>query len=304
MIDSQTTLFKDKKRIDQSLNSNNKFDLVFQDVNMDSGEFSRVNVNLANMVFSQKPTETTAIGSLHSLYNVSQGRFPSNHDDFTYSQLVYILDKLEKILKYDLSDTKVRRLEMGFNIHIGMNASDFIDEHIPMYKYRHPTKNTQKTKTIKSKRFNLNDYQISIYDKGKETKLPDKYKRFKRLPDTDLLRIEIIYKYDQLQRFGILSLKDLKDKSKLKLLFEDFLSKYEELVIIDCINCRGQGKGMKLKDIDRIKIYTNSDYWKTLSNADYHKKQFKKLIEIYNLDTMKKDLKALIEKKFDYLINN
>ena len=237
--------------------------------------------------------------SLHKHFNELIGEGNHNHNDFDYCNLIVALNALEGELNYPLEDTVLTNLEFGFNIDLGKDPTHFLENNLLMYKAKSPCYNPKNNKTMKFKEFTYNEYRIKVYNKSLQYGLDKK--------GENILRIEIKYKSKvQLNKFGIYNLLDLKNPSFMYSLFDDFLKKFDDLLIIDSYN---GNSSMTRKERLFITHCTNPNYWIDLRNnfsrniVSIKKRKLDVLIEKHELDTWKKELKSLLVKKFSDLIN-
>ena len=107
---------------------------------------------------------------------------------------------------------------------------------------------------------------------------------------------------------GIRNLLDLKDKTKLRMLYAEFLKRLDQLTIVDSIHDYDQ---FSLVDQKQILLYMNVNYWTSLSKKpagrkerERAKKNFKSLQEKYNLNTIKIEIRRLLKREFERLISN
>jgi len=300
MIDYIKARFKDKAEIEGILRKSDKFSLIGK-YDLKGNVISYpITTEIDNFNLRITDKWATIENSLHKNFNEQTGSGFQNADDFYHYDIKYALMMLESYLGYNLSNTILNNLEFGFNIDIGINPTIFLKKHVLMYKHKSPCYDPKNRKNMKIKKFTYNEYEIKMYDKslhlGKYTK-----------SDT-ILRVEIKYKTKkQFNKFGIYNLNDLKKPECIELLFEDYLNKLKELIIIDnydgCID-------MKRKERQVFSLFTNPNFWVD-TRLNHHantyqnrKNEFQRLIKKYNQDKWHKTLIDLLEKKFFYLSND
>lgn len=235
-------------------------------------------------------------GSLHKWHNVQIGNDDNNYSDFTYSQNIDAIDRLEKIV--GKTDINISRLEIGFNIKVDFSIENFIKNNVVFYKKEsHSELNTFKGNGL-LKRFKKSKYDIKIYDKGKQYNLIGE--------NSQLLRIEVVYKTSsELKKLKIKKLSDLKNKAKLRNLFVDFLKKFDSITIVDSLPRELNSQNQCL-----FFTYTNPIYWegflKDISSSYKHRKfrEFNSLISELQLLNLKSSIRDLLKEKYVYLINN
>ncbi len=229
--------------------------------------------------------------SLHYLANILKGEGEHNYNDFTYSELCTVIDCLcDDII--DLDTTNITQLEFGININTSKSSKDIINNNVLMYKLKSPTRNIENI----YKEFKYQNYIVKIYDKATH---------FKKLTkgNQNILRFEIKYiKKTEFNKLGIKYITDLKDKSKLKKLFDDLLNKLDDVLIID-------DKYIKNENLEEIDKYVHQHFWDNFNREQRNKKSkyLKRLNEILkkeNLLKIKNEIKTSLINKHNYLINN
>lgn len=233
--------------------------------------------------------------SLHKYYNQKKGSALQNADDFNYNNLCECLDLLQADLEgYDLSNTRLTKLEFGFNIDLEYSPSKFIQENVLLYKLKSSCYDPKNKPEMCIKKFEYDQYTVKIYDKSLQFGLNGRSK--------NILRFEICYTSKrQFNDFGIFNLNDLRKRDALKLMFKDLLKKYDELLIID--SYKGTVE-MEKSDNQKLIKYTNPstwiDYTKNASpnTKSRHFKKFKQLITDNDLDDWQHGLRELLIEKF------
>lgn len=246
----------------------------------------------------------TIENSLHKFFNQLVGEGIHNFNDFDFCDVLYALNVLEEETNYPLEQTIITNLEFGFNIELNKCPTQFLEHHVLMHNYKSPCYEPKNDKGKKIKKFTYTEYEVKIYNKSLQY---DKVKEFKdRLIDRNILRIEVKYKSKkQLHKLGIYNLSDLKKPQNLQMLMQDFLRKYNDLLIIDSYNGNAE---MSKKERQFITHCTHPNYWIELRNTKHfntisnQKKKFQKLIRKYELDSWKKQLKKDILSKFNELM--
>ena len=248
-------------------------------------------------IVSTKIRPTFIQNSLHSFFNALTIGEAKNYDDFHYENLKSVLKYLENEFGTELfNKIYPTQLEFGFNIDFFMDASVFIDKKILMYKNKLPTYSKSNSKMC-IKKFIHEDFELKVYDKGKESKLKQ----------SNLIRIEIKYTgANVLNKFGIYTLMDLSKKSVLESIFSDFIKRVNDLFIINCVACNLEELGLTEKEQLLISQYSNPNYWADLTKTEKEKqlKTWRALEKKHNLNSYKKILIELISEKFKNLLNN
>lgn len=240
------------------------------------------------------PTGAYLNGSLHKLYNCLETGEEHNYNDFYYCDLIDVLDVLQAKLGIDRKQTKITNLEFGFNILVDKDAKDIIDKNVLMFNQNVHSKYLQFGGKGDYKEFQVTDYSIKIYNKAKQYSQKEY-----------ILRVEIkITKKRILERLGIFNLNDLKNKEKLKSLYDFFIDKIKRLQIIDEFEDR---LNILKKDKDKLIKFTSSFHWITIKSKSQkiknnQIKEFNRLVKMYKLDSLHNDLLDKLQNKFFELL--
>lgn len=228
-------------------------------------------------------------GSLHKHYNIKNEKGDQNYDDFSYPNIVSEVEDL--LVKYELGDSNyLTNLEFGLNIVVSKDPQLIIDNNVLMNNCKAPNKNLKFSGRGDYKEFHTDSHWIKVYNKSKPFK-----------QDCYILRLELkMIKKVYINKLGVFKLEDLADKNTLRRLYFDLKSKIEGLVIVD----EFEGKTIPVEHLNRLNEYMNPNYWLRLkssktSNQIYKlKKDFKLLLEKYQLLETKKEILLKMEIKF------
>ena len=195
------------------------------------------------------------------------------------------------IVKYELGDSNyLTNLEFGLNIVVSKDPQLIIDKNVLMNNCKAPNKNLKFSGRGDYKEFHTDSHWIKVYNKSKPFK-----------QDCYILRLELkIIKKVYINKLGVFKLEDLLNKTTLRRLYFDLKSKIEGLVIVD----EFEGKTIPVKHLNRLNEYMNPNYWirlKSIKNSKeiYRlKKDFKLLLEKYQLLETKKEILLKMEIKF------
>ncbi len=162
-------------------------------------------------------------GSLHQFYNKISGGTCTNYNDFTLENLKYVVEYLQHHFGINPTITKIHSLEYGVNVEIPLCPTKFIDNHLFSYKRnRGPSENKDYSGTGRAKYFKQSQYQIKLYDKGRQHRLHQ-----------HILRVEVkVTKSQYVQKLGIKTLEDLTKGKYLLVLKEDLLCRLDSLLIL------------------------------------------------------------------------
>ncbi|MFV0419887.1 MAG: hypothetical protein ACK5KT_14300 [Dysgonomonas sp.] len=304
MIDFIRIYFTDKERIDRFIRDGRRKSTIQRQSR--DGKDIIYTTWIQNLKLVSTSKTTYLEGSLHAFSNALNGlthknekRKWVNYNDFTFRDLIKVLDILEKKLGYDLSQTTISTCELGYNINTSVPAKEFIDKHVLMYKLRYPCYDPKYKEKMKIKKCDLENYYLKIYDKSLQFGLSE-----------HILRFEIGFRSDELRECDIHSLADLADEDRLDLLHNSLMKKYNDLLVLDSYN--GNSK-MPEPERDMMRLFTNPQFWvdtllrgnkSKYNSRSKHKAEFERIVRVNKLDTKKLYLRNLIVEKYNYLISN
>ena len=298
MIDFIKIQYTDKSKLEPFVMSGENFDEVKGTFNFQTGEIG--------YPYKAKLDETMDIkicmksgfvqNSIHKLYNQVNEKEQHNYNDFKYSNLVEVLDYMSSKL-IDSTKVKITNMEFGLNIRTDVSAEELVENNVFTFKDKNYNSNREFGGKGKLKQFTYTDYLIKIYDKAKQYKRPG-----------NILRFEIKFtRARSINKFGIYCLDDLRDKELLRDVFNHYLVKFDELLIIDSQkNIRFDSEAHKTKWLK----YSNPDYWEkevsfySRQTKMNHKKEFLALIEHYGLNSTQEKVRNSLIEKFNFLISN
>ncbi|SFE42975.1 hypothetical protein [Flavobacterium xueshanense] len=297
MIDNVKLFVNDKHRFENHIINNGLMELS-STVNHYTGEVNEYpkRGNDLNLNVNITQNQATILGSIHKYNNIKEDRGNQNYNDFSFCQIVEVIRELEE--KYQIKnekDTSITNLEFGFNLVVEKDPKLIIDSNLLMNNYKSPNKNLKFLGRGDYKEFQLTDYNIKFYNKSKQFKL-----------GTHVLRIELkITRKRFLQKLDIYSLEDLMYNWTYVKLFEDFIDKFEGLMIVDEFDA----DLIPEKDYNKLIKYTNPNYWISIKGKSpkviYRlKKDFNILLNKYDLLKTKNELREKLESKFIELLNS
>lgn len=299
MIDFIKLLYTDKRSIEGFIDGSNTFMNISQNLNIRTGVIGYPKkTTLKNMSVVISENSAYVRNSIHRLYNVIHSQEEHNHNSFTYSMLCDTIKFLDKNL-IDLSFAQVQQIEFGLNITTVISPEEIIRRNVLMHKFKNYNHNIKYYGNTKAelKQYDYYSYFIKVYDKGKAFQLEAYIFRFE---------IKLMKKRD-IQNIGINSIFDLTDRMKLRKLFLLLMKRYDEMIIVDEFY---DNITITLEDRNKLNNYRNSIFWeeeirdKSRQTKAYHKKQFQRILEKYNLLNIKKYLRNQLVQKFIYLMNN
>lgn len=290
MIDNVKIFASEKQRLENHIVNNGVIQLVSQ-FDIGTGEIMEYPKRGRdyNLEVSLTKQSSYIKGSLHKHYNIKNEKGDQNYDDFSYPDIVSEVKDL--LVKYDIEDSNyLTNLEFGLNIVVSKDPQLIIDNNVLMNNCKAPNKNLKFSGRGDYKEFHTDSYWIKVYNKSKPFK-----------QDCYILRLELkIIKKVYINKLGVFKLEDLLNKTTLRRLYFDLKSKIEGLVIVD----EFEGKTIPVKHLNRLNEYMNPNYWirlKSIKNSKeiYRlKKDFKLLLEKYQLLETKKEILLKMEIKF------
>jgi hypothetical protein len=196
----------------------------------------------------------------------------------------------------DIENSRITQLYFGFTINLDFKAEDFIRKNLLMYAYKGYNHNKSSTSKKNLKIFDYEEFEIMF----SADKVQDDFKQ-------NNLKVELrIKESSALKKLGVKTILDLKYKEVLKKLFNIFLNKYDNLVIINSVINPEQ---FIIKDKIKMPLYMNPDYWVELPKeknrqAKYRaRKDFERIQRDYSLNTLKKELRESLISAFNNFIN-
>lgn len=234
--------------------------------------------------------------SLHKYFDLLQGGNGENNSDFSFSNVIKMIESLEERF-VGLNHAKLTQLEFGLNIQIEIPAKLIVKENILMHKFNSPTIDTDFDGKGQYKQFNYRQYYIKTYDKALMYKVYQK----------NILRFEVKFiSRKAFNKLGIMFLSDLKVKENINRLFNYLIKKFDEIIIVDDFT---ENDNIPEVDLKQIEIYKSSIYWQSLNDRNKRnrrmksKKDFRRLLEKYNLLKIKAYIRELLIQKFEELIS-
>jgi len=145
-----------------------------REVNERTGELLHKRVaKYQGLTFIIRSNKIWLSGSLHYFFN--EGKH--NYNDFTYTDLLYTLNKIERLFNIELSNCKLENIEVGVNINLPFKTSLILNN--TLFHGIEKFKNEKVKKGKGDFRIATHDrYNVKIYDKGLQFSLPYKLLRF------------------------------------------------------------------------------------------------------------------------------
>lgn len=215
-----------------------------------------------------------------------------NYNDFSINDFLNVLNDLNNKFNLNPFLAILSNLEFGVNINLPFKTQLFLDS-IISYKGLEYRKETYNRKGYLL-RFELNQYEVKIYDKGFQYQLKE-----------NILRFEIkVRKMDYLKLKGINvnTYSDLLNKDVIKTLKNLLLRTFKDILIYDnSINIRVV-KNQKEREI--LLNGRNPKFWKTIENPNTYKskrKRFKELVLKYGKENNQSIVYGLLNEKLELI---
>lgn len=213
----------------------------------------------------------TVKGSLHKFYNNGL----QNSDQFTFSKLNSAVLKLENKIGISASKLELHGLEIGVNIELPVKASSVIKNAV-CFK-GNPFTFINKKEPLKGIVCSLSDYELKIYDKGKQANTGAE----------NLLRIEI--KVNKMRHLRELSLKYLTDLTDLERTYNAVYVINEALSNVIWTDTKIDLSKMNDREQKQFLYYSNPKTWQNINKHKAYRgrNSFKTLLKKYsNTDTL------------------
>ena len=215
-----------------------------------------------------------------------RGSFHKNHykgenwQPFNFRDLQYQIRHICKSLFIEPESARISSLEFGVNIVVPFNVKAFLDNNVIDYKGKRFDKYFPDKRGLELGLFcRLSQYQIKLYDKGKQYKL-----------DNNLMRFEKKCKKMQvLKKMGILYLSDLLDIAKVYSLKPILLRAWNDVLIYDIEDF--EMLSIELPDDDKRFLSDGriEKYWLKIKETDrnsynYKRRKYRELVKRFGLN--------------------
>lgn len=215
-----------------------------------------------------------------------RGSFHKNHykgenwQPFKFSDLQYQIRHICTSLFIEPESARISSLEFGVNIVTPFNVKAFLDNNVLDFKGKRFDKYLPDKRGLELGLFcRLSQYQIKLYDKGKQNKL-----------DNNLMRFEKKCKKMQvLKKMGILYLSDLMDKAKVYSLKPILLRAWNDVLLFDIED--SEMLSIEISDDDKRVLLDgrNHKYWGKIKENDrnrfnYQRRKYRELVKRFGLN--------------------
>jgi hypothetical protein len=231
---------------------------------------------------------TTLKFSYHKYFNPEN----KNHTDFTISNYLDVLTDLSDKFEINPYLTTLHNLEFGVNITLPFKTKTFLNS-IISYKGKEYRKETFKC-TGNLLRFEFEQYELKIYDKGKQYQLQDNILRF----EIKVTKMEFL----TAKKITAINYTDLLQKNTIENLSKLLLKAFTNLLIYDnTINLRAV-KNQKEREI--LLNGKNPKFWSEIQNNNTLKskrQRFKNLVLKHSTNDNQNLVYNLIKNKLAFV---
>ena len=215
-----------------------------------------------------------------------RGSFHKNHykgenwQPFKFSDLQYQIRHICTSLFIEPENARISSLEFGVNIVTPFNVKAFLDNNVLDFKGKRFDKYLPDKRGLELGLFcRLSQYQIKLYDKGKQNKLDNNLMRFEKK----------CKKMQELKKMGILYLSDLLDKAKVYSLKPMLLKAWNDVLIYDIED--SEMLSIEISDDDKRFLLNgrNHKYWGKINENNrnrfnYQRRKYRKLVKKFGLN--------------------
>lgn len=233
-------------------------------------------------------------GSLHK--NHFKGK---NWQPLNFTNLQYQVRHICKSLFIQPESASISGLEFGVNIITPFNVKAFLDNNVIDFKGKRFDKYISDKRGLELGLFcRLSQYQIKLYDKGKQNNL-----------DFNLMRFEKKCKKMQvLKKMGILHLADLLNKAKVYSLKPLLLRSWKDVLINDIEESELLNFQISDEEDRLLSDGRNENYWgkikeNNLNSYNYKRRKYRELVQKFGLNYHNLINQKLVE-TWDSLFDN
>lgn len=227
--------------------------------------------------------------------NLNNENILSASQNLTFTDLALTIQVLLDHMT-NIDQSNVSQIQIGFSVPTNIPGKEIIRTNLLMHKSKYYNTDIGKKNSKEFKKFTYRNYSIELNAEKKDQN---------RL---NYINVSVKFKKNkELRPCGLQNVKDLLKQEVIKELFSVFMSRFNQLIIIDAIQ---DYNIFREKDKRLMKDFMGNAYWYDLPNKIARqnvwrkKKKFLSLIEEYNLNTIKKDLVEKLKTEFNIFINN
>ncbi|MBD3863256.1 hypothetical protein [Olleya marilimosa] len=293
MIDMIKSYHKTKSEYQLFITGSNVFDDVKGVVDIKTGEESYPIKAYQNGVSALiDKYRAFIIGNLKSIHrHVSRG-YMHQYKNLTFSEYFIALENFKSYI-IDSDETKISKISYGFSVPTKIAGKDLIKMNILMHKLNYYNHNKKNKKNTELKEFEYTNHTICVYASKKGLGLEN------------YLRVNLtLNKSLDLKKIGVITVSDLVNKEKLKLLFDLFMLRFNDIIIVD------NYENVKGKDKISLDKYLSNRYWESFNTQNGRKAKYREktklhaLILKHNLNKEKLNIESELRKAFSVFISN
>lgn len=261
-----------------------------------------ISSSINNLKFTTRKSKAFFHGSLHKFSNLNRIQKKHNYNDFSYTDLCSTIDHIYQLIPL-VDKAHLTTIEFGLNINTTEEPKKIIENNCYLHNYKaHSEKYSSRDKG-KLKNFEHAHYEFKLRDKS--TQYISYPYNYTGVPNK-VLRVEQRHlRKSMFNKIGLIKLNDLKNKVILKSLFEEYMKRFEQLILIDEFN----SSNIDEVHFKIINSYTHDQFWNQLKEQKVHpqklsrmKKEFQELLENNNLLRIKNQIRRRLIFKFHKLI--
>ena len=231
--------------------------------------------------------------SFHKYWDIDDRNF----SDFGISELTYVLEDLTYRFGYNPYTSILQNIEYGVNITLPFPVTDLLDS-ILLYKGKGYTNDDYGGKGYMI-RFKFDQYEIKIYDKGKQYRLKENIIRFE-------IKVKKMH-FIKSKKIVINCYSDLLNIATINLLKESLIKAFNALVFYD-YSIEIDSLNIKIADKELLRNGNDPTYWKRLKenpNRCYKRKlkRFNDLVAEHGKSRMKEIMINLMKSKLEIITN-
>nr|WP_321232380.1 hypothetical protein [uncultured Psychroserpens sp.] len=228
----------------------------------------------------------------------------NNYNDFTHSEIINAIERIENKFKISSGNLKLKRLETAVNFQSKVQLYKLFGLYV-MDEFE----NMRKGKTIYGKKFYGSEYNVKDYDKTLETKLNGDLDAYgnKELAPNGTNRFEIEYKKMRPLNGVLVTLSDLRNKAVLEKLGLMILKCFDKVEILKDYNY----SILTPRERELVFAGYSSQFWEVeklnMNTRKEKRSRFKKCIKKLDSDLTinpKNETRNLMLEKINYLVSN
>ncbi len=222
-------------------------------------------------------------GSIHKLRNERLGKGDQNYNSFSNEDAIQELKELHQVLKIDPKCAIIQNIEVGVNIEVDFNVTQFLKENIIDHSMKPPSTRTKKNNGYVIT-FDVSEGIIKLYDKGRQYGV-----------DKEIIRIERKFRVNRAiyKKAQIKTVEDLLNPDKLNTLTRCLVDVLQKANIIDTMLLPND---LTHKQRNVLANGINPSFWTNYHNQGLtmektkYRRKYLELINRLKLDKKKRSL--------------